>query len=188
VFGDSISQGYGLDIYGDYYQQITPGQTYAELLQKRLFSENYNEFAPITVINGSLGGEFTIEALYRLPILLAYYRPTHVILAHGTNDAGSDLSNSYISGNLSAMVSMVKNSGAKAMLADVTYTRYGSDFAAANSKMYSSTASQTGATYIPILDGVKGDSKYYLSDNFHLTDAAQPIMMQNIWNKLIPLF
>lgn len=187
VFGDSISQGYGTSIVGIQYQQITPGRTYAELLRARIQSENLAEFATINVINASLGSEYTDEAMYRLPSLLAAYRPTHVLLAHGTNDAGSDLPNSYISGNLSAMVSMVKNSGAKPLLADVTFTRYGSDFATAYSQMIVNTANVTGATYVALLNGVLGNPSYYLSDGVHLNDAAQPIMMNNVWDKLIPL-
>ena len=188
VFGDSISQGYGTSIVGIQYQQVTPGQTYAELLRARIQSENLAEFATINVINASLGSEYTEEAIYRLPSLLAAFKPTHVLLAHGTNDAGSDLPNSYISGNLSTMISMVKNSGAKPLLADVTFTRYGSDFAAAYSQMIVNTANVTGATYVALLKGVVGNPSYYLSDGVHLNDAAQPIMMNNVWEKLIPLF
>lgn len=187
VFGDSTSQGYGIELYGTYYEHVTPGRMYADLLRGRLESENINEFAPVTVINASLGSEFTSQALDRLPTLLAVYQPTHVILAHGTNDAGSGYPNSYISGNFSTMISMVKNSGAKAMLADVTFTRYGTEFANAYSQMVFNTALVTGATYIPILNGIQGNPSYYLSDGFHQNEAAQPIMMNNVWDKLIPL-
>lgn len=67
IYGDSISQGYGINIYGEYFQQITPGNTFAELLRQRIKNENLDEFASITVINESLGGEFTSEAVARLP-------------------------------------------------------------------------------------------------------------------------
>lgn len=187
VFGDSTSQGYGIELHGTYYEHVTPGRIYADLLRERLQSENMGEFAPVTVINTSLGSEFTDQALDRLPALLAVFRPTHVILAHGTNDAGSGYPNSFISGNFSSMISMVKNSGAKAMLADVTFTRYGTEYANAYSQMVFNTALVTGATYIPILNGVQGNPSYYLSDGFHQNEAAQPIMMNNVWDKLIPL-
>lgn len=188
VFGDSTSQGYGIEMLGTYYENVAPGTIWVDLLRNRLQSENVGEFASVTVINASLGSEFTSQALDRLPTLLAVFKPTHVILAHGTNDAGSGYPNSYISGNFSTMISMVKNSGAKPLLADVTFTRYGTDYANAYSQMVFNTALVTGATYIPILNGIQGNPAYYLSDGFHQNEAAQPIMMNNVWNKLIPLF
>ena len=188
VFGDSTSQGYGIEMLGTYYENVSPGTIWVDLLRNRLISENVGEFASVTVINASLGSEFTSQAIDRLPTLLAVFKPTHVILAHGTNDAGSGYPNSYISGNFSTMISMVKNSGAKPLLADVTFTRYGTDYANAYSQMVFNTALVTGATYIPILNGIQGNPSYYLSDGFHQNEAAQPIMMNNVWDKLIPLF
>jgi acyl-CoA thioesterase I len=188
VFGDSISQGYGTSAYGVVYEQITPGNTYTELLRNRLQTENMAQFAPITVINASLGSEFTDDALLRLPALLAQYKPTHVLLAHGTNDSGSDEPNSYISNNLRTMIVMAQNSGAKALIADVTFSLYGSAFAKSYSDMIVSLAATSGATYVGILNGVLANPKYYLPDGFHLNDLAQPIMMNNLWNVLIPLF
>jgi acyl-CoA thioesterase I len=187
VFGDSTSQGYGIELHGTYYEHVTPGKMYPDLLRQKFIDLKYNEFAPITVINESLGSEFTSQALDRLPTLLAIYKPTHVVLAHGTNDAGSGFSNSYIAGNLSAMIGMVKNSGAKALLADITFTRYGTAYANANSQMAFNTALVSGATYVPILNGIQGNPAYYLEDGIHQNEAAQPFMMNNLWAKLIPL-
>ena len=188
VFGDSISQGYGTSAYGVVYQQITPGNTYTELLRAQIQSQGIAANAPVTVINGSLGSEFTGDAIYRLPALLAQYKPTHVILAHGTNDAWTDLPNSYISGNLETMIRMVQNSGAKALMADVTFALYGADFGAAYSQMVLALSVKTGATYINLLAGVYANSKYYLDDGVHLNDLAQSIMMKNVWDQLIPSF
>ena len=188
VFGDSTSQGYGIEMLGTYYENVSPGTIWVDWLRNRLVSENISEFASVSVINASLGSEFTSQALDRLPTLLAVFKPTHVVLAHGTNDAGSGFANSYIAGNFSTMISMVKNSGAKPLLADVTFTRYGTEYANAYSQMVFNTALVTGATYVPILNGIQGNPAYYLSDGFHQNEAAQPIMMNNVWTKLIPLF
>lgn len=189
VFGDSTSQGYGVELFGEYYENVPPGTVYADLLRNRLKSENIDEFAPITVINASLGSEFAFEAVNRLPYLLAAFKPTHVILAHGTNDARAGFSNSSISNSFSTMVSMVKDSGAKALLADVTLTIYGLDFANAYSQMVFNTAQATGATYVPILKGILFNPLYVLKDGYgyHQNEAAQPFMMNNVWDKLILL-
>jgi acyl-CoA thioesterase-1 len=187
VYGDSISQGYGISAGGYYYQQITPGNTYAELLKLRINNEKLDEFASVTVVNESLGGEFTQEAVSRLPSVLAYYRPTHVVLAHGTNDAASDIPFSTISDNFITMINMSKGSGAKVLLADVTFSKYGVDFANRYSKMVSDTAYLMAATYVPLLKDVLGNAKYYLADGFHPNDAAQNFLTNNLWEKLIPL-
>jgi acyl-CoA thioesterase I len=187
IFGDSTSQGYGVEMLGTYYENVRPGTIYADLLVNRLRNENIAEFAPITVVNASLGSEFTSQAIDRLPALLAAYRPTHVVLAHGTNDAGSGYPNSYMASNFTTMINMVKNSGAKALLADVTFTRYGTEFANAYSQMIFKTAATTGATYVPILNGIAGNPSYYLDDGFHQNEEAQPFMLNNLWAKLIPL-
>jgi acyl-CoA thioesterase I len=187
IFGDSTSQGYGIEMLGTYYENVRPGTIYADLLVNRLRNENIAEFAPITVVNASLGSEFTSQAIDRLPALLAAYRPTHVVLAHGTNDAGSGYPNSYMATNFTTMINMVRNSGAKALLADVTFTRYGTEFANAYSQMVFNTAAKTGATYVPILNGIAGNPAYYLEDGFHQNEAAQPFMLNNLWAKLIPL-
>ncbi len=188
IFGDSISQGYGTSISGIVYQQVTPGKTYAELLVAKISTENINQFAPVTVLNASLGSEYTDEAAYRLPGLLSQYQPTHVLLAHGTNDAGSDVPNNVISNNLNVMINQVYAFGAKPLLADVTFTRYGIDTANSYSKMIVDLAAASGATYVGLLKGIAGNSTYYLSDGVHLNDLAQPFMLNNLWEKLNPLF
>jgi acyl-CoA thioesterase I len=188
IFGDSISQGYGTNNIGVVYQQVTPGKTYAELLRAKISAENINQYAPVTVINASLGSEYTDEAAYRLPGLLAQYQPTHVLLAHGTNDAGSDVPNYVISNNLNVMINQVYAAGAKPLLADVTFTRYGIDTANAYSKMIVDLAASSGANYVSLLKGIAGNSTYYLADGVHLNDIAQPIMLNNLWEKINPLF
>ena len=39
VFGDSTSQGYGVELFGEYYENIPPGKMYADLLRNKLKSE-----------------------------------------------------------------------------------------------------------------------------------------------------
>ena len=187
VYGDSISQGYGINIYGEYFQQVTPGNTFAELLRLRIKNEKLDEFAPVTVINDSLGGEFTAQAVARLPGVLAYHRPTHVILAHGANDVGGQVPLSTISNNFITMINMAKGNGAKVLLADVTPSLFGIDFANNYSKMVSDTAYLLAATYVPLLKNVFGNPVYLYPDGVHFRDSAQNIMLNNLWEKLIPL-
>lgn len=186
IFGDSISQGYGVSADGIRYQQISPGNTYAELLRLRIKNEKLDEFASIKVINDSLGSEFTDEAVARLPAVLAYHRPTHLLLAHGTNDAGSATSLTPIQNNFITMINMAKRNGVTVLLADVTPARRGTTFAASYSKMISDTAYLLGVTYVPLLKVIFADTKYYLPDFVHPNDAAQNFLLNNLWESLIP--
>jgi acyl-CoA thioesterase I len=189
VFGDSTSQGYGIEKFGTYYEDVPPGKMYADLLRNRLKQEKIDEFAPVTVINESLGSEFGFESLNRLAFVLAVHRPTHVLLAHGTNDARAAFPLSEISDTFFTMINLVRSSGAKPMLADMTLTVRGPAFAKEYSQMVKQTAFVGGATYVPIVEDILFNPKYVLNDGlgYHYNELAQPFMMNNVWKKLIPL-
>jgi acyl-CoA thioesterase I len=189
VFGDSTSQGYGVEKFGEYYEDVPPGQMYADLLRNRLKVEKIDAFAPVTVINESLGSEFAFEAISRLAFVLAVHKPTHVLLAHGTNDARAAFPLSEISEDFLTMINMVRNSGAKPLLADMTLTVRGVAYANEYSQMVKQTAFVGGATYVPIVEDIIFNSKYVLNDGlgYHYNELAQPFMMNNVWKKLIPL-
>lgn len=187
IYGDSISQGYGINVYGNYYEQINPGKTYADLLRQRIINERLDEFAPISVINASVGSEFSSDGLQRLPAVLSSIRPTHVILAHGTNDATANLPLSYISNNLIDMANLVTYYGVTPLIANVTFTVFGNDYANQYSEMIANTARLTNSANINLLSGILGNSTYYFIDGIHLNELAQPYMMNNVWNVLIPM-
>lgn len=190
VFGDSTSQGYGVEKYGTYYEDVPPGLMYADLLRNRLKAEKIDAYAPITVINESLGSEFAFEAVSRLAYVLAIHKPTHVLLAHGTNDARTLLPLSSISDTFLTMINMVSNSGAKPLLADMTLTVYGKDYANAYSAMVKNTAYIGAATYVPIVEDIIWKPQYVLNDGYgyHYNVDAQPFMMNTVWKYIMPLF
>jgi acyl-CoA thioesterase-1 len=189
VFGDSTSQGYGVEKFGEYYEDVPPGLMYADLLRNRLKVEKIDKFAPVTVINESLGSEFAFEAIDRLGYVLAVHQPTHVILAHGTNDARAAFPLSEISDDFLTMINMVRSSGAKPLLADMTLTVRGVAYANEYSQMVKKTAFLGAATYLPIVEDIIFNPKYVLNDGYgyHYNVDAQPFMMNNVWKKLIPL-
>jgi acyl-CoA thioesterase I len=190
VFGDSTSQGYGVEKFGEYYEDVPPGLMYADLLRNRLKAEKIDAFAPITVINESLGSEFAFQAIDRLGYVLAVHKPTHVILAHGTNDARAAFPLSEISGDFLTMINMVRASGAKPLLADMTLTVRGSAYAAEYSNMVKNTAYIGAATYVPIVEDIIWKPKYVLKDGYgyHYNADAQPFMMNTVWKYIMPLF
>ena len=190
VFGDSTSQGYGVEKYGEYYEDVPPGLMYADLLRNRLKAEKIDAFAPVTVINESLGSEFALEAVDRLAYVLAVHQPTHVLLAHGTNDARSAIPLSEISDDFLTMINMVRASGAKPLLADMTLTVRGTAYAAEYSNMVKNTAYIGAATYVPIVEDIIWKPQYVLNDGngYHYNVDAQPFMMNTVWKYIMPLF
>lgn len=190
IFGDSTSQGYGTEKYGTYYEDVPPGMMYADLLRNRLKAEKIDALAPITVINESLGSEFAFEAIPRLANVLALHKPTHVLLAHGTNDARTVLPFSDISNSFLTMINMVHASGAKPLLADMTLTVYGKDYASQYSAMVKNTANMGAATYVPIVEDIIWKPQYVLNDGYgyHYNADAQPFMMNTVWKYIMPLF
>ena len=184
VFGDSLSAGYGITGDGTYFQYVTPGNAWAELLQKRILNEKLNEYASLNVVNASLGGEFTASALSSL---INIYKPTHILLAHATNDVLSGLPMSNISNRLESMVQISQNSGAKVLMLDITFAYYGIEFANEYSKLFKDLSVKYNSTYVPVLDTIFENPTYYAPDYIHLNDLAQPIMTENVWKKLIPL-
>lgn len=190
IFGDSTSQGYGVEKYGEYYEDVPPGLMYADLLRNRLKAEKIDAFAPVTVINESLGSEFASEAINRLAYVLAIHKPTHVLLAHGTNDARSAFPLSEISDDFLTMINMVRASGAKPLLADMTLTVRGTAYAAEYSQMVKNTAYIGAATYVPIVEDIIWKPQYVLNDGYgyHYNVDAQPFMMNTLWKYIMPLF
>jgi acyl-CoA thioesterase I len=190
IFGDSTSQGYGIEKFGTYYEDVPPGLMYADLLRNRLKAEKIDAFAPITVINESLGSEFAFEAVDRLAYVLAVHQPTHVLLAHGTNDARAAFPLTTISDTFLTMINMVRSSGAKPLLADMTLTVRGTDYANAYSQMVKQTAFIGAATYVPIVEDIIWKPKYVLNDGYgyHYNVDAQPFMMNTVWKYIMPLF
>jgi acyl-CoA thioesterase I len=177
VFGDSISSVSGIE----------PGREWVSLLRQKISAEKLDEFAPVTVVNESLPGEFAVEAVARLPSVLARVKPTHVLLAHGTNDARTSFPWSVVIQAMTNMVNISRNSGAKPYLLDFTLTAYGPEVAAQYTAAFKEAARINAAPYVGVVTNLVFNPAYYDSSiPFHLNDAAQPLIMENLWAVLAP--
>ena len=99
AFGDSLTNGFGAG-----YES-----SYPKYIERKI---------GLKVINAGIDGEFSSEGLSRLPELLEH-KPDLVILCHGGNDILNKLSAKELKENLLAMVTLIKNSGAKVLLVGV---------------------------------------------------------------------
>ena len=178
VVGDSLSAEYGLK----------RGSGWVALLEQRLARERIGA----SLVNASISGDTTSGGRSRLASLLREHRPTHVIIELGGNDALRGLPLESTRNNLVEMSRAASTIGAKVIVVGMqlppNYGRkYSSDFAA----MFNSVAKQEGAALVPFLlkgvaDGAQAD-QLFQGDRIHPTEAAHPLILDNVWPVLKPL-
>lgn len=178
VVGDSLSAEYGL----------RRGSGWVALLEQRLASEKIDA----RVVNASVSGDTTSGGRSRLPALLEQHAPAVVVVELGANDALRGLPLDMTERNLQAMGEAVRDAGALLLLLGMrlppNYGRtYGEDFAA----RYQRVAERLGAKLVPFfLKGVadvEDPTALFQADRIHPREAAQPMLLDNVWAVLRPM-
>ncbi len=175
VMGDSLSAGYGIDIK----------QGWVTLMEQRLKTQGYG----YRVVNASVSGETSGGARGRLQKLLELHRPAILILEIGANDGLRGLPIKQTKDNLTVMLRQAKTSGARVLVAGMQMppnygARYTQEFAA----VFTDVAREQRQALIPFfLDGVALDMKLIQADGLHPTAAAQPRLLDNVWQALRPM-
>ncbi|MEJ7137080.1 arylesterase [Amphibiibacter pelophylacis] len=167
VVGDSLSAEYG----------IARGTGWVSLLARQL--------APRLVVNASVSGDTTAGGLGRLPQALRQFRPSHVMLELGANDALRGLALDQTERNLREMIALCRAAQASVLLIGLqippnygaTYTR---DFAA----LFPRIASSEKVPLVPFLLAGVADAPnartLFQADGLHPTSAAQPRILQTV--------
>jgi len=101
AFGDSLTYGTG----------APKDQSYPAELSRLL--------GGISIINAGVPGEVSQQGRARLPELLAQHQPQLVLLCHGGNDILRKQNRAALRENLQAMLQMIKQAGADAVLLGV---------------------------------------------------------------------
>lgn len=176
VFGDSLSQGFGLE----------PGDAYPILLAKKLRTAGLN----FRVINASAAGGTTEGGLERLPAHLK--RSIDIfILELGINDAFRGVPVDQIQNNLQQIIDKVKarNPNVRVVIAGMRLPNYGADdYVSAFGKMFADLAAKNSAALVPyLLQAVAGDPSMNLSDGIHPNTAGQKILSETVWPVLEPV-
>ena len=178
IVGDSLSAEYGLK----------RGSGWVALLEKRLAREKL----AASVVNASISGDTTSGGRSRLPQLMQKHKPTHVILELGGNDALRGLPLKQTEANLVAMARAAKAGGARVMVIGMqvppNYGRkYGDEFSA----LFANVARSESAALVPFLLKGVADGPDALAlfqpDRIHPSEAAHPLMLDNVWPVLRPL-
>jgi len=178
VLGDSLSAEFGL----------RRGSGWVALLQQRLTSEGRS----LQVFNASISGETTAGARSRLPALLHTQQPAVLIIALGANDALQGLPLAHTRDNLRALAREGRAAGARVLLLGIDVPpNFGERFRQDLRQLFTDTAQAEQATLMLfMLQGVADTADpmaLFQSDGIHPNEAAQPIILGQVWPHLRPL-
>ena len=181
LFGDSLTENKG--------QFVTPSEHWSQKLKAQITASGLDANRTVTVINEGIGGENSGDALLRLPAVLAKYKPTHILLTHGTNDIPPFCCGYFAQpqSNLEAMAGLAKQAGVKVIMGEFTLKVYGNDIENGYTNMYVSAAKNTKSTYVNLVKGIAYDTTNYQPDGVHFMDAAQEAIKNNLVAALFPL-
>jgi acyl-CoA thioesterase-1 len=176
VFGDSLSDGFGLK-RSEAYPAVLVAKVRAAGLQ-------------FTVINASAIGGTTEGGLQRLPPHLK--RKIDIfILELGVNDAFRGVPIDEIRTNLQQIINKVKarNPNVRLVIAGMQFPNYtADDYVSAFGRMFQQIAATNQAALVPyLLDGVAGNPSLNLADGIHPNAAGQRILAENVWRVLEPI-
>jgi acyl-CoA thioesterase-1 len=175
VLGDSISAGYGID----------KQQGWVALLEEQLMEE----YPQYTVVNASISGETTSGGANRLQPLLDKHMPNIVILELGGNDGLRGAPIKLMTQNLSYMITLSREAGAKVLLLGMRIPpNYGQRYSELFANQYMLIAKDLSVELVPfLLQDIAGQPGMMQADGIHPTQSAQPIMMRSVWQALKPL-
>lgn len=169
VLGDSLSAGYGIPIE----------KGWVALLQARI-----NDRALLyKVVNASTSGDTTRNGLERLPNLMKTHHPAIVMIELGGNDGLRGTPLTAIAKNLRSMIDIIQEQDAQPILIGVRLPpNLGPDYTLAFAEMYKTLANHSEIPLVPsLLAGLELDMKNFQPDGIHPVEAAQPMMMENVW-------
>ena len=171
VLGDSLSAEYGL----------SRGSGWVALLEQGLKAHD------ATVVNASISGETSSGGRTRLPALLAKHHPAIVVIELGANDGLRGLPVAAAEANFRAMLTQAGKAGARVLLVGMHLPpNYGRDYGERFFAMYGRLAREFHAPLVPfMLEGVADTSVQ--ADRLHPTADAHPMILGNIWPRLLPL-
>lgn len=175
VWGDSLSAGYGL----------RPQEAWPVLLGQRIGTAKL----PYAVINGSISGETTAGGLSRLPAALQTHKPAIVIIELGANDGLRGLPVKAMRTNLQNMIDASRQAGATILLIGMRMPpNYGPSYTSAFEGTFRDLAKTNRTRLVPFLmQGFADRPDHFQQDGIHPIAAAQPLIVDTVWQELRPL-
>ena len=172
VLGDSLSAGYNMDIK----------QSWPTLLPDAL-SEYDKE---VTVINGSISGDTTGNALSRLPQLLTEHTPDTVLIELGANDGLRGFPPKVIEQNLVKIIEQIRASGAEPVMMQIRIPpNYGKRYNEQFEYVFTSLSDQQKVPLLPFfLEHIILKPEWMMNDGLHPKPEAQPWIADFVAEKL----
>ena len=155
------------------------GQGWVSLLEMRLQESD----RPWRVINASITGDTTGQALKRLPKLLGLHRPKAVIIELGGNDGLQGKPLKVIRENLESLIGAVRNAGAQPALVGMRIPpNYGEYYAGRFEELYPEVAEQENIPLLRFsLEELALTDGLMQADGIHPSPEAQLRMLESVW-------
>jgi acyl-CoA thioesterase-1 len=134
-------------------------------------------------VNASISGDTTGGGLRRLPRALEAHQPDIVVIELGGNDGLRGTPVVVIRQNISRMIALAQDAGARVVLAGMVMPpNYGQKYTDAFADVFVELADDYGAALVPFfMDGVALDPTKMQPDQIHPNADGQPILLDNIW-------
>ena len=155
------------------------------LLEARLQRERFD----YSVANASISGETTAGGLARIAGVLERHKPGIVIVALGANDGLRGLPVAAMKENLSAIIQQSQKAGARVLLVGMRLPpNYGEAYTQAFERTYGELAKSHRSALLPfLLEGFAEKTELFQADRIHPAESAQPAVLKNVWQPLVPL-
>nr|AHX39953.1 arylesterase precursor [Pseudoalteromonas luteoviolacea] len=164
IIGDSLSAGYGLK----------QDQDWVNLLQNKYVEQKKS----ILLINMSVSGQTTDNALLNIDAQLKAHQPSHVLIELGGNDGIRGFPIKLIRKHLTQLVTKSQHSGAKVALMEIQIPpNLGPRYTKMFTDNYQKVAKETEAYLMDyFMVPVAVDKTLMQNDNLHPNEKAQPLI------------
>ncbi|MGA9421230.1 MAG: arylesterase [Rhodanobacteraceae bacterium] len=175
VLGDSLSSAY----------RIATDEGWVHLLDARLRKAGFRR----ALVNASIPGETSASGVARVPQLLTERHPALVILELGANDGLRGLPLSEIRANLTRIVILSRQAGAKVVLLGIELpVNYGPQYRDGLRNLYRDLARKFNLPLVPfLLEGVALDPDLMQEDGLHPNAVGEAKVLENAWPVLEPV-
>jgi acyl-CoA thioesterase-1 len=155
------------------------------MLEDRLQSEGYG----YEVVNASIAGDTSSGGLARLPRLLELHTPELVVIELGGNDGLRGQPVTMLRDNLTKMIELAQQSGARVVLAGMQIPpNYGPAYTRSLAGVYPELAQRFDAALVEfLLADVALNPTLMQADGIHPNAAGQEIVFANVWRVLSPM-